>query len=236
MKKLIAFVLLLSVLMLSSCQYIPFLSGDEGAEQSENQNSDELQCYDQSDSGFPEGYTGGWDITGSSMSYYWVETYDECVAAIELLKSHGSTFASSAIFNCEDEFVDVKYCFGFSHHSKGDRIKYGENPFERYYADVWVTSVGFYEDVTIEELVYSNIEDYEAFGFYSTSDSVIDEEFTTENEFLQALEYRKSSNIEKSYEGTINNRVAFILSNISEEYVESVFNSIRIIDPNASGF
>ena len=219
MKKLIAFVLLLSVLMLSSCQYIPFLSGDEGAEQSENQNSDELQCYDQSDSGFPEGYTGGWDITGSSMSYYWVETYDECVAAIELLKSHGSTFASSAIFNCEDEFVDVKYCFGFSHHSKGDRIKYGENPF-----------------VTIEELVYSNIEDYEAFGFYSTSDSVIDEEFTTENEFLQALEYRKSSNIEKSYEGTINNRVAFILSNISEEYVESVFNSIRIIDPNASGF
>ena len=116
---------------------------------------------------FPEGYTGGWKTNPESYTeYYWVETYEECQAAIELLKSHGSTFYPTVIFTCEDDSFDVKYCFEMNR-TKSESIHYGENPFNRRVYDVYITSVGFYDEVTIDELVYSSMQNYNALGFNS---------------------------------------------------------------------
>ena len=108
---------------------------------------------------FPEGYTGGYGIPyGSGFEIYWVETYEEAVDAMNQLKSHGSTFYKTAIFSYDGDLFDTKYCFQFGH--KKDNIKYGDNPYDRWAEEVVVISVAFFEDVTIDELVYSNIGDY----------------------------------------------------------------------------
>ena len=52
------------------------------------------------------------------LEFWWVETYDECMEAIELLKSHDSTFRKTAIFTYDGELFDTKYCFKISHNNK----------------------------------------------------------------------------------------------------------------------
>ena len=241
MKKLIAMLLLVSTLMLSSCEYFPFLNKG-GEEQSPSidstQNLDGFTGMIIPERDMPEGYTGGWGFAHEDC--FWVETPEECIAAIESLKSHGSTFKHSVIFTYENEVIDMKYCFGFSRTKPGDAIKYGEDPFDRYYTDVWVASIAFYADVTIEEIVYSDITewDYEAFwaGELNWSSEIERAFTTTEKEFLESLEYRKYRDRENSYGCYANGKHVFDMVNISEEYVEPMFNSIRIIDYNASGF
>ena len=110
--------------------------------------------------GMPEGYTGGFEHHyGQDYTYYWVETYDECVAAIEKLESHGSNINNSLILSNECDGMDVKYCFKFRDF-KTESIVFGEDPFDRYSGDVIVFSYIFYEDVKIDELVYSYVSDY----------------------------------------------------------------------------
>lgn len=109
----------------------------------------------------PEGYTGGFGISyGSNMEYYWVESYEECIEAIELLKSHDSTFSESIVFTYEGEFFDTKYCFKIDGHNS-ENIKYGENPFDRRALNVKIESYGFFEDVSIDELNFSYVSDYD---------------------------------------------------------------------------
>lgn len=114
---------------------------------------------------FPEGYTGGIRREPHLMKagiYYWVETYDELVAAMELLKSHGSTFRTSVIFTYEGDLFDTKYYIYFNR-EKSDKIKYGDNPFDRWAEDVVVASFAFYDDVSIDELVYSSVQQYQCY-------------------------------------------------------------------------
>lgn len=116
---------------------------------------------------FPEGYTGGFEIPyGSGLQIFWVETYEEAVDAMNQLKSHGSTFANCAIFSYEGDLFDTKYCFEFGEHK--DSIKYGDNPYDRWAKNVYVISCGFFEDVTIDELVYSDINYYDTVSFSVT--------------------------------------------------------------------
>lgn len=142
-KRLIAFVLMIctfgSTLLLSSCY------------------NSSIEKY------FPEGFTGGFGIDdGSGRACYWVEAYEECQAAIELLKSHGSTFSKTAIFTYEGDLFDTKYCLSINIR-QADKIKYGENPFDRYAGKVTISSYAFYEGVTIDELNYSYVENYSCY-------------------------------------------------------------------------
>ena len=116
---------------------------------------------------YPKGYTGGFGNRHpmSSVEYAWVETYEEVEEAIELLSSHGSNFCKTAFFNYEGDLFDTKYCFKFL--GKKDNIKYGENPFDRYAGEVYIYSYAFFEDVTIEELVFSRLIDYDVLYFNS---------------------------------------------------------------------
>ena len=110
---------------------------------------------------YPDGYTAGFGYNHpmDSTEYAWVETYEEVEEAIELLSSHGSNFYKTAFFNYEGDLFDTKYCFKFQ--GKKDNIKYGENPFDRYAEKVYIYSYAFFEDVTIDELVFSHLIDYD---------------------------------------------------------------------------
>lgn len=131
MKKSVSVILAVIVLMLSlsSCDYV-------------------IGNYD---SYAPDWYIGGYEgmHNGSGQEFYWVESYDEMLEAVELLKSHGSTFAPSLIFTYDGELFDTKYCFHMSER-RAERIKWGENPFDRKVENVRVESVAFLEDVSID--------------------------------------------------------------------------------------
>ena len=109
---------------------------------------------------FPRGYTGGLGIPfGSGRQIFWVETLEDTAKSAISLKDHDSTFLGGYIFEEDDEIFDVKYCFIFDH--KKDKIKYHEDPYDRWAEKVEIRAYGFYVDVTIDELLYSDIDDYE---------------------------------------------------------------------------
>lgn len=161
--------LLVSIMLLSSCGWI--ITGP--------------------DRGFPDGYTGGLGITyGSTTEHYWVESYEEAMAAIELLKSHGSTFDETVIFSYEGELFDTKYCFSFR--DDRDFCKYGDNPFDRWAEDVLVTSYGFLEDVSIDTLMVSYISDYDV--VYLTAEYDFEDKLTTNDMHSGTFDFSRSLN------------------------------------------
>lgn len=162
-KQSIAILILISILVLSSCEYLPFLSDNEQSDVQSNPQGDEFvdgnHPYHYL---FPEGYTGGFNHQpGANIEYWWVETYEECLAAIELLKSHDSTFDESVIFTYEGDLFDTKYCFKITTNNRHtEKIKFGDNPFDRRALNVKVKSYAFFEDVTIDEINHSYVNDY----------------------------------------------------------------------------
>ena len=115
---------------------------------------------------YPEGYTAGFPkyvnlSNDCQLEFWWVETYEECLVAIELLKSHGSTFEKNAIFTHDSELFDTKYCFKIALVGTGtERIKFGDDPFDRRAMDVEVSSYAFFESVTIDEINHGDVSDY----------------------------------------------------------------------------
>ena len=114
--------------------------------------------------GYPEGYTGGFKNVDdrSETECWWVETYDELMEAVDLLKSHGSTFRKSIVSDYVGDLYDIKYCITIDRKTgETEKIKYGDNPFDRKAAGVVILSYAFFEDVTIDELNYSYLTDYD---------------------------------------------------------------------------
>lgn len=205
-------VFVLSMLALSSCGWYPF--GDPSI--------------------FPEGYTGGFGIGyGSMLEYYWVETYEECVEAIELLKSHGSTFEETAIFSYEGDLFDTKYCFKIDGR-KAHYVKYGDNPYDRFAEDVRVESYAFFEDVTIEEIVYSNVEFYKASyitqtDYFEKNNSAID--FSTVELNYEWDDYFKSY-FAYYEEKHILSVCSYSDNNLSDDSIKAILSSIELVNTN----
>ena len=113
---------------------------------------------------YPEGYTGGFRIDpGCPVEYWWVETYEECVDAIKLLKNHGSTFSENLKIAYDGDLFDTKYCFLFD--GEKDKIKFGDNPFDRYAENVTIYTFAFFDDVSIDEINHSYVYLYEAYVY-----------------------------------------------------------------------
>lgn len=113
---------------------------------------------------YPEGYIGGVGISyGSGAQLYWVETYEEALECIELLKSHGSTISESLLYSYEGDLFDTKYLFTFS--GKMDAAKYGDNLCDRYAENVSVETYGFFEDVDIKDFEYTYISNFDVLYF-----------------------------------------------------------------------
>ena len=131
MKKIISVILLLSLLTLTSC----------------GKNI------------YPKGFTGGIGIErGSGRQVAWVETSDDLYSAAYLLKNHNSTFLGGYFFDFNGYF-DIKYCFVFDYDK--DKIDYLDSHFDRWAEKVEIRSYCFLDEVTIDELNYSSVNDYE---------------------------------------------------------------------------
>lgn len=191
---------------------------------------------------YPDGYTCGFpDLLyqrGPELEFWWVETYDECLAAIELLKSHGSTFAESAIFAYEGNLVDTKYCFIFSRtHIYTEKIKFGDNPFDRKACDVRIVTYAFIENVTIDEINYSDIMDYRVFSLRAHYEENMRVE---ENYLFSEWEFSNGKNLCRIFDGS--KKIIVTIGNLcnnqengdilSEEQVKVIFESLKWVDEN----
>ena len=139
------------------------VKGDAG----KNDNTDKVGVHPKWNF-YPEGYTAGFprmiNKPAPRLEFWWVETYEEALVAIELLRSHGSTFANSAVFTHDGELFDTKYCFKICLEQKDtEEIKFGDNPFDRCAKNVEITSYAFFDDVTIDEINRSDVLDYEVY-------------------------------------------------------------------------
>lgn len=127
----------------------------------------ELLPFDTSSNKGKDGYTGGFR---RERHYYigkeihWVETYEEAMVAIEHLTAAGNKIPLSILSSFENDTVDAKYCFVLSVAS-AKRLKNGEQWYDRKGARVVsVRYYGFLDNVTIDQLEFSYIEDYRCFS------------------------------------------------------------------------
>ena len=117
----------------------------------------------------PPGYTGGVSMEShirEITEVHWVETYDEAMYIVEQLKAYGNEFSEVLISSYENETVDAKYCFGLNI-SKTRKQKIGEEWYQRKFKSVRVGYCAFLDEVSIEELEYSNYRFYKCFAIYN---------------------------------------------------------------------
>jgi hypothetical protein len=208
---------------------------------------------------FPDGYTGGFHHQpGANIEYWWVETYEEVIEAIELLKSHGSTFSQEPEYQLrltyEGDLFDAKYCFEITGvGSKTEKIKWGDNPFDRHAENVRISSYAFFEDVTIDEINHSYIYDrhtrYKAYGFGIYSSSKEDSDNSLQEDIIvgewiegSKTDYGDSRYIFKVYSDEqkkthIYVSTCFYLTEdevkelkMTEECINDLINSSKVID------
>ena len=147
-----------------SCEYVDKVKGFFDKEvNDEHVHSNNCDCYLRTE----DGYTGG--ITDrkefhDKYEVYWLEEYDEVVAAIEMLESHGSTINRSLGFTYENELLDSKYCFIFEK-SNVDPLADGKSFFDRKIDGGEFVWYGFYDQITIAELMYTTVYDLDTVTF-----------------------------------------------------------------------
>ena len=153
---------------------------------------------------YPEGYTGGFGFDpGETTEFWWVETYEECLEAIELLKSNGSTFKKDTVLTYDGDLFDCKYCFVITGVTgigdSTEKIEWGDNPFDRYAKDVYLWCYAFFDDVTIDELNYSTVGRYKGYRIDASSIlSYLKDEITVDNieitEWTKSIDWDKDTN------------------------------------------
>ena len=183
-------------------------------------------------SGFPEGYTGGFEKSyGPEIEYYWVETYEEALEAINLLKSHGSTFEESVIFTYEGDMFDTKYCFKMS--GSRDYVKFGDNPYDRWAENVEITAFGFLENISIDELVYSYFYQYDPIYCFPISSGIMEACSKNPDISCEDLKYTYSDSDGEYYAYYENEILVRIGSTQSKEeldqYIEVIKESLIFI-------
>ena len=143
-------------LSFSSCEYIDAIINKDGNNSDSNTNVVHScpACQTTKD-----GYTGGYSRYQefhNKYGVYWLETYDEVLEAVELLKSHDSIINTGLGFNYESELIDSKFCFKFKK-TDAEPLEEGKNFFDRKIDNGEFGWFGFFDDITIEELIYDHI-------------------------------------------------------------------------------
>ena len=255
MKKIISVILLVVFcLSLFGCEYI-----NEWIEKNDDQNIGESD--ETGDIGhnrhdlFPDGYTGGfYHQPGANIEYWWVETYEEVIEAIELLKSHGSTFSQDPSYQLlltyEGDLFDVKYCFTIAGvGGKTEKIKWGDNPFDRHAENVKINSYAFFEDVTIDEINHSYITNrhtrYKAYIYGINNAVVFDNSIPNELVIGEWREFNKTDKGDGNYAISVchNEQKAITISTcfyltedevedlkMTEECINALIHSSKVID------
>ena len=167
--------------------------------------------------GFPEGWTGGFDNNsyGLVVENWWVESFDELLVAINKLKSHGSTFATEQIYlnAYEGDLFDVKYCIRIKpQFNRTEKIKFGDDPFDRYAGEVEIYQWFFFDNVTIDEINYGLARNYRGFEI-SITDYCYENYYKADGMLLPRYDYRKVK--EDIYDGSYYRYITEIYSSKS---------------------
>lgn len=109
------------------------------------------------------GNTGGFNNGGRPIRYYWVETYEECIEAIERMEVYDSTFYETMLVSYEGDLFDMKYCIRVwkddikevMHPYSIFSFKFGARSFDWRAEKVAIMCFAFLEDVTIDEILSS---------------------------------------------------------------------------------
>ena len=159
----------------ASCAYIDKFKIwlNKGSTKSHDHDCD---CYHRTE----DGYTGGmspYKWFHDEYEVYWLETYEEVLAAVELLKSHGSTIKPNIGFNYDTEILDSKFCF-ICEKVDAEPLEEGKNFFDRKIDGGTFYWYGFREAVTIESFLYNVTADkYDVITFKNTSIDNLDIDF-----------------------------------------------------------
>ena len=86
------------------------------------------------------------------FEFYWLDTYEEVLEAIELLESHGSTVNRNIISTYESEQIDSKYLF-LCEKKNAEPLEEGKDFFDRKMDDSCFLWYGFYNELTVEYLM-----------------------------------------------------------------------------------
>ena len=172
-KILISSLLCISFLLLiNSCDYIDNAKKTSGSKDTTDNDSNyaiPCDCCRRTE----DGYTGGLsDRQAYHHEYemYWLETYDEVLNAVELLKTHGSIITCSLGFNYDSDVIDSKFCFLFKKEN-AEPLEEGKEFFDRKIDDGEFIWFGFFEDITIDDLVYDTIVYYLDMMYIRNSDT-----------------------------------------------------------------
>ena len=91
------------------------------------------------------------DYFNNKVKTYWVETYEEAMDIIEVLKSYGNEIPRHVISSYENDYVDAKYRFIVNTTDTAIK-KPGEKWYERkFYSVVAIDYYGFLGNVSTEE-------------------------------------------------------------------------------------
>ena len=181
---------------------------------------------------FPEGYTagfGGDPCMFDTIGFYWLETYDEVLEAIELLESHGSQIESRFGLTCDGEPYDIKWCFSFRW-SKAEELEEGKNFFDRKIDGGYFNCYIFRKDVTIDVLNYSKITFYDVLYFQDQNTDVIIED--RENLSYNYCEYNGHPGYDFIYSGK---KIAWLRhgrdhdEHLTDEYLEALLDSLVVV-------
>lgn len=167
-KKIIISILLIAMIMvLASCEYANALKSY--LDKDEHVHTNQCSCSVRTEDGYTGGLTSRKEFH-DEYEVYWLETYGEVLAAVELLKSHGSTVTRSLGFNYESDLLDSKYCF-VCKRSNADPLEEGKSFFDRKIDGGTFSWYGFYEDITIEELLYKEVYNMDVIAFAENYDA-----------------------------------------------------------------
>lgn len=236
-KILISTVLSIAMLLsFASCNYIngiinPQSNTNSGNNTTNNNNHDHI---------VPEGYTGGLAYDPcfhEEYGVYWLETYDEVLEAVELLKSNGSTIKRSIAFDCEGNLLDVKFCFLYRW-SKAEELEEGKDFFDRKIDDGEFRWFAFFEDVTIDELLYSSVERYDVLdisyiinqAIYRDFVDISDTDEITLDWYLSELGLEPDGSYYIRLNGEIYVEVDYEETPLPPEYYQEFANSIVVIE------
>ena len=213
MKKIIAILLLISIIVvsLSSCNKGEPFSGEADL--------------------LPKGYTGGiWGSREGGSQIYWVESYNKAIENVRILTKHNSTFVDSATITYEGDLFDVKYGFDMKKDKTEFPIKLGEeSPYERQVYDVEIITYLFFEDVMIETFSYNYLCVFKTFEFGVTSEF---QNMLNDGEVpIEDVTY-KWNNETKTYSIYISNieafylRAAGVMERVTDEVMQEIIGSI----------
>ena len=238
-KIFISTILCLSVLFsIASCDYISgIINPKDDTNPTSNTTKDNTNKDNKKDRIVPVGYTAG--ITGDYHAhlvygYYWLETYEEVLEAVELLKSHDSTILRSIAFDCDDEILDSKFCFKYAR-SKAEPLEEGKNFFDRKIDNCEFIWFGFLEDVNIDELLYSYIDRYASVNIWYVKShrdfaDISDADELTLDWYLSEIGYEPDGSYYIRLNGEIYVDVDCHKGVIPPEYYQEFANSIVIIE------